>query len=265
MKTVIQTWSLHFKNLNSTKYYGRFGLGDIIRGTIALYQICKKYNYNYIVDIQLHPICNFLEIKKHKYSNLILENKDNINFVYPEKVEKFVINNNDEIIYFFSTAHLINNNITDDCKNFIKNILKPNFELKKSIDLNINKIPFTIDNFIHYRIGGINGDQIQTFKKKNYIQYLNHLVKYKRENDILITDNILFKQFIKQNNINIFMLDTKVAHLGYDTNTDSIKDTLLEFFIMTKAENIKYHPVNGPSGFIKIVNYIWDIPLIKLV
>ena len=33
----------------------------------------------------------------------------------------------------------------------------------------------------------------------------------------------------------------------------------------TKAKNIKYHPLYGPSGFIKIINYTWDIPLIKLV
>ena len=264
MKTIIQTWGLNFKNLNSTKYDGRFGLGDIIRGTIALYQICKKYNYNYVVDIQLHPISNFLEVEKNKYSNLILENKNNINFIFPNDIEKFVINNNDEIIYLFSNAYLINNNITDDCKNFIKNILKPNLELKKYIDLTIGKIPFTIDNILHYRIMGIYGDPIIYWNKKNYNHYLNHIINYKTQNDLLITDNILFKQFIKQNNINIFMFDTKIAHLGYDTNLDSIKDTLLEFFIMTKAEKIKYHPTNGPSGFIRIINNIWDIPLIKL-
>ena len=264
MKTIIQTWGLNFKNLKSTKHDGRFGLGDVIRGTIALYQLCKKYNYNYVVDIQLHPISNFLEVEKNKYSDLILENKDNINFIYPNDIENFITINDNDIIMLFSNAKLIHS-ITDDCKNFIKNIMKPNLELKKYIDLTISKLPFKLDNILHYRMAGIDGDQIQTFKRKNYIEYLNHVMKHKKENDILITDNMLFKQIIKQNKINILTLDTKVAHLGYDTDINGIKDTLLEFFIMTKAKNIKYHPLYGPSGFIKIINYTWDIPLIKLV
>jgi len=264
MKTIIQTWSLQFKNLKSTKHDGRFGLGDIIRGTIALYQICKKYNYNYVVDIQLHPISNFLEVEKNKYSDLILENKDNINFIYPNNIENFITNNDDNIIMLFSNVHLIHD-ITDDCKSFIKNILKPNLEFKKYIDLTINKLSFKLDSVLHYRIAGINGDQKQFFKRINYIEYLNHVMKHKKENDILITDNLGFKEHIRQKNIDVFMFDIKIAHLGYDTNLDGIKDTLLEFFIMTKSEKIKYHPTNGPSGFIKIINYIWDIPLIKLV
>ena len=81
MKTIIQVWTHKCTNHIQDNINGFWGLGDMIRGTIKLYQLCKKYNYNYIVDIRLHSISNFLNQMENPYSQLILDNADNIEFV----------------------------------------------------------------------------------------------------------------------------------------------------------------------------------------
>jgi len=44
-------------------------------------------NFKLIVDFQLHPIASFLKNNKTEYSDLVLENKNNIDYVCYGAVE----------------------------------------------------------------------------------------------------------------------------------------------------------------------------------
>ena len=261
-KTIIQVWTHDCKNYKSTEYYARWGLGDIVRGSIGLYQLCKKYRYEFICDIQLHPTSLCLEVTKHSYSDLVLKNKKNINFVPPNQIEQYITSTNNEgITLLMTNAHLIHE-ITDECKDYFRNLFKPNFHFQQHIAEKQQCIPHPTFNVMHYRVAGISGDH-ETFhkSKKNYQTLLEHIQKFKQNNDILITDSLELKTLAKEI---LFTFDTKIAHLGFHTDYESVRDTLLEFFIMTHANKIKYHPANGPSGFIKIINYIFNVPLEKM-
>ena len=48
MKTIIQVWTHKVCNLTTTDDYAFWGIGDMIRGTIKLYQLCKRLNYKFI-------------------------------------------------------------------------------------------------------------------------------------------------------------------------------------------------------------------------
>jgi hypothetical protein len=77
-----------------------------------------------------------------------------------------------------------------------------------------------------------------------------------------MSDSEQFKQYVKFTNNNIKLLNTKTAHLGYEQHSDNIRDTLLEFFIITKAQKIKTFSVYGHlSGFVNIVNQVYDVPI----
>jgi hypothetical protein len=132
MKTLIHVWTNEAYNIkmnkNDTGSY--WGLGDLLRGTIKLYQIAKKHSYNYIVDIQLHPISNFLKSENHEYSDLILENKDKIFFI--EDSESYITESKDNVVFLVSRDGYKNMEpITQDCKDFMKNFLTPNEEFEK--------------------------------------------------------------------------------------------------------------------------------------
>ena len=150
MKTVILAWTQNCCNLKRNGYENYWGLGDIIRGTIKLYQLSKKYNFELIVNTNLHPISLFLKKRLSIHDELILNNKNNINII--GNVENHINNSNDNIIYFFTTDWCDENNIDNECKNFIKNIFTPNDEMDKM--LNDNNLNFY--DIIHLRLGDLN-------------------------------------------------------------------------------------------------------------
>ena len=98
MKTVIHAWSHNFNinaihlnkynYLNESNFY--FGLGDLIRSTIKLFYLSKSMNFNLIVDIQHHPISEFLKVEQHEYTDYVKNNKDNINYVCYGALEDYI-------------------------------------------------------------------------------------------------------------------------------------------------------------------------------
>ena len=92
-----------------------------------------------------------------------------------------------------------------------------------------------------------------------------HVKQVKESNDVLITDTKTFKDIVFNNDIEIMMFDTKICHLGLSTDKDAIRDTLFEFFLITKSSKIKtYCRIHEMSGFVKWISKIYDIPIYKI-
>jgi hypothetical protein len=61
------------------------------------------------------------------------------------------------------------------------------------------------------------------------------------------------------------MFDIDIGHIGKDNDDKLIKNTLLEFFIMTNANKIKtYSNYTWISGFVLWASYIYNIPLTQI-
>ena len=265
MKTVIQVFTQKIvKDRNFKDISGYWGLGDLIRGTIQLYQLSKKLNFRLIVDYQLHPISEFLKGRNHEYSELIKLNKDNILFVDQYCSEQHIINNKNDVIYFL-TNDFYNDELNEDDKNFIKNILEPN-ELFNN-ELNMLKNNFNKFDIFHFRLGDIEKSKMINTDYNIFIKMLQN-IKNNGVNNLLITDSETFKKEIKLKTNNINTLDTKIIHLGYNTDSNKIKDTLLEFYIMRYASIIYTYSIfthnNGISGFVYYINKIYNIPIKRI-
>jgi hypothetical protein len=269
MKTVIHVWThnfninkehlLKYNYFNEKEFY--FGLGDLIRSTIKLYELSKKMNFKLVVDLQHHPLSSFLQIQKSEYSNFVFKNKDNINYVCYGALEDY-INETTEKVLLILTNDFFEGIVSDDCKSFIKNILKPTDEYQKYIDFMISKIHFKEYNVIHYRL---NDDELKnnnSSKETNYLNIMtNSLNNNKESNDVFITDTNSFKEHIFLNS-DVFMFDTKLCHLGLSKDYDSIRDTLFEFFLITYSKKIKtYCKIHKVSGFVKWISQVYDIPI----
>ena len=106
------------------------------------------------------------------------------------------------------------------------------------------------------------------------LEYFNH--KYSQEvkilkenvesNDFIITNNTEFKTGLAEYypQYTISKLDT--CHIGLpNLNHKAIRDTLVEFFIMTKSSKIKtYSHYDWISGYANRVADIYDIPINNL-
>jgi hypothetical protein len=270
MKTVIHAWTNEFNinqehidkynYLNETNFY--FGIGDLIRSTIKLYYLSKVLNFKLIVDIQLHPIAEFLKIEKHEYSEYVINNKYNVNYVCYGALEDYINNSESNIIMLLSNDFYNDNNdeIESNCKYLIKKIFTPTEKFREFILKKMNKIPFNFYNIFHYRIN--DNEFLNKSEELIYEYYLNHLIINKEKNDILITDTKKLKNYIYIND-DIFMFDTKICHLGLSKDSDAIRDTLFEFFLITFSSKIKtFCKIHEVSGFVKWISKIYDIPLI---
>jgi hypothetical protein len=269
MKTLIHVWTHEFNinerhlakynHLNEKEFY--FGLGDLIRSTIQLYELSKRMNIRLIVDIQLHPISSFLEIQKTEYSDYVLQNKHNVDYVCYGAVEDYINETNKDVLLIL-TNDFFSGIVSNDCKTFIKNILKPTTEYQQYIDFQLSKIPFTNYNIIHYRL---NDDEFKNKNSGKNLDYLhtitNSVNNNKEHNDILVTDSLSFKEYSFLNT-DIFTFDTKLCHLGLSKDYHAIRDTLFEFFLITRSNKIKtYCKIHTVSGFVKWISEVYDIPI----
>ena len=290
MKTVIQVYKNGYNNVVTDDTQNFHGIGDFFRSTLGLYNLSKIYNFKLIVDFSLHPIQNFLEYNEHEYSNIVKEKQNSISLISEtESIMKFINNSNEEVVVFFGwlSPKVYNTPITIDSQTFMKNLLKPNKIMSEYIELQLNKIPFTpfrIEdaqsngsnpvisapergilnekcckeyNILHYRLGD---NTLVRNEQKQYSLY--HILNKYESNDILICDSINFKEQVKNTNLDVFMFNDKICHLGLSTNIDSIQHTLFEFLLISKASKIKsYSSYGWISGFAHIISFIYNIPI----
>jgi hypothetical protein len=254
MKTIIQVWTHKVCNLTTTDDYAFWGIGDMIRGTIKLYQLCKRLNYKFIVDLQHHPIAELIELKNHEFFDFIKDKKEEIPFVFD--TDEYIRNSKEEVLFFVSN-NKIESDITSDCKNFIKDLLTPNKKFLEYYNEKISSLKLSDYTILHYRLG--DNELVRDNFTIDYNFYMNHLNKNKEENSILMSDSKKFKDKCKDS---IIMIDTEIGHLGYHKDINKIRDTLVEFFIISKSRKIKTLSVNGwVSGFVDWIHKIYDIPL----
>jgi hypothetical protein len=271
MKTVIHVWTNNCCNIkynpNDTSSY--WGIGDLLRGTIKLFQLQRYLKFQLIVDISLHPISAFIENSTHNYTNLIETNKNNISYYYIDTLQSYLEEtlNNDQIILLTTNDKTIEIlPITNSCKLFIKNMLKPKPEFQMYLDNIIDNLPNKEYNIFHIRLG-------DNFLIKNnnctinFEEFINKLISNNAINptkDIIITDNSQLKKYIKTRN-DLYTPDTNIKHIGVDTNLETIRDTLIELFIMQNSEQIKTFSIYyWISGFVFWISKIYDIPLISM-
>ena len=143
----------------------------------------------------------------------------------------------------------------------MKKILTPNSDLKDFISKTLQNIPDNY-NIIHYRLG--DEELVRNKSNNNINKYIEHFKNNIEKNDVLLSDSSFFKNVIKNLECNTIMLDVIPKHIGYNID-ESLKDTLLEFFLISKAVKIKTYTVyQWTSGFVKWISKIYDIPLTKI-
>jgi hypothetical protein len=231
MKTVINVYTKYIKPENYD--IGMIltpGLGDFIRGTITLLKLSKEMGFNVLVDLRYNPVSKFL--KTQDIDKLYLEKVDeNLNdlkfFIYLNKLKNYIIESfkNNDIITLHTNAiiksnttenfyniNTKNDSLTEDEKNYIKNIFTPNDELKNYIDEKMINIPKNYE-IIHFRIGDEYSFQSNNIPENNLVKFEELFKNNYNENTILLSDNKFFKNYIKSK-YNVHIIDNDIEHIG---------------------------------------------------
>lgn len=239
-----------------------FGIGDYIRGIIHLYQnessekifinyqtnIISKYLYNnYGND---HPIIN----------KPIITNENNYT--------KYIINDITCLYHNAAIQYPIKKEILSKIKQMF--VMKPNFKKffnKKLKEINIHNKKFII---LHLRYNDEvfkNDHVIYDYELETYIEenIMNeNTLSHNVPTILVISNSNMTKEYLcKKYNFKQYKL--KPAHTGAigKYSPDDIKDTLLEFFTITKASKIYQYCEDRKqvSGFSKRISEIYNIPI----
>jgi hypothetical protein len=251
------------------------GLADFLRGTIALYNFSKLYDYKLLIDSN-HPLFKFLKPNdKFILSDPSLE----VIELLPPLSYDDIYNKCNQIFNNGKTFSIITNSfynlenrilsnfgpISNDCRDYLKSILSPSDEIENKIKDIFNSIyNINIENgfkVIHLRFGD-NYLHNNIFDENLYQSYFNKISILVNQNPnikfILLSDSSKMANKLKEDIPLINYWDNSKVHLGdLKNNTEtSVFDTLVDFFIMSKCNEIL---VVNNSGFSNVVSLIYNI------
>jgi len=258
MKVIVQVWTQSCVNAPQTETDNFWGIGDFIRGTIQLYLLSKELGFEFYVDTTLHPMSKFLLTTNNPYRQIVHANKDNINLL-PAHVDlkNIIAGFQDGLYMFFTNAHC-DRPITQECKEFIKSILKP----IPSLENELNTIPLKSYEIMHLRLG--DQELIKDISRNISPDIIKLIQDNKSSNTLLISDSASIKKCPEAID-GLYVTNSIPKHTGRCKDSDSIKDTLVDFLLVSRSTNIKtYSCYSWVSGFIYWAHIIYNIPIIEL-
>ena len=263
------------------KQHADAGFGDLLRGTIYLHKLSQKMKFNLIVDIQFHPVSQFLVPQPHEHSAYVIQNQSQIinainvndNFIINQLRDHNLSNNPNPNPVLITTNYSDNHHESPsvECKHFMRSLLIPTNEFKAWFNDTCNafKIP-KYYSILHFRLG----DDELIHHNENPEQYNNlfNMVNSNMKtipNLYMMTDSAKFKQYLRRAlhpTLTYRIISTTPVHLSHpDADIETVKDTLFDFMLLTNARFIKTHSVYGwISGFVQWVSHIFNVPLINL-
>jgi len=167
------------KVVNSFYDGSESGFGDFLRGSIYLYNICKKHNIDFDIDISCHPINKFVssshksDCKKDEILCLTKKTKDHFGDVnFFKNLNKTLFNflvgvKKGDVKYIFSCfseiGSILPKNIiefinkkeefSDDCCSFFKKNLLFSPSVVESVNNSLQSEKIEDYNLIHFRVG----------------------------------------------------------------------------------------------------------------
>ena len=246
------------------------GLGDIIRGFIHCFLLCKHFNLKFYLNFDGHILKNFVKI--NSFIDFKGEKPNAIPFIEGNDIEKFIYNSNNENVFLMTSGDFnLNFQYSGILKSAFIEIFLSNKLIKKKIQENFS----SCKNVFHARFGDdkiTSKDFLDNFYLKDgkhaysptsWARLSTTASKYEcvsnffsnsiNNFDYVCSDHFGFKQHLKSL-ININFNDSEPCHVGLEfENEDSITNTLLDFYILFFSEKIvsvgSYPYGKRPSGF----------------
>ena len=284
LKKVINVYQTQFLDFKAS------GLGDYLRGSMMMLQLLRtleKYtgvHVDFDMDMRNHPMSKFLVCdealeRPANYPTLgnfhvdsLLVNQDEADIAYQHIVREVVryFNKIQQPTFFaYCCKDLVFTEILDSEKSFIRSRLQPSPELETYSASCLTQLNVTgAYSVLHVRLD----DAIcfphavgssQATLNDQLMTDLVASVRSKVDADktyILISNNQAVKDALT--GANIRSLPTAICHIGQNqTPTDEqLRDTLLDFFLMSRASEIAGFSTYKRTGFSLECATLYNIP-----
>ena len=236
-----------------------WGFGDYLRGCFCMLQVSRRMNIPFDLDWSSHPIYPWLK-PCTSYPRLhvdVLPHKpvtDNVVYLIDKVAQakgEYVCVCNKPPLY----------PITPEERLFIRDKLLPTDELLSYIqqtkeDLDIRG-PYGI---LHLRCGD---HCLVDNKQPNYDGFLQEIQKLTLDSIpyIVLGDSTQMKIRLKELYPDLRVMVDQPQHTSHCTNSDQLKDTMRDFFLLTQAQQVYSFSVYGHgSGFSAWACQLYNIP-----
>jgi hypothetical protein len=241
------------------------GFGDHLRGLVSILQIKKKMGFDLIVNMKGHSFETFF----------LYETPE---FIQPKYLYSYVLNH--ESNCHLQLCHFINesfkkcdvisiktnqypkeNEIDDDIKDYIKNLLSIRPEVLSYLENKFLDIPKNY-NLFHFRTGDENFNHDVLHES-----CVSLFASKKKENSVVISDSLSLKTKIKSlyEKEDVYTFLDKPFHTNANANHDTMLDTFADFYLVKNASSVNcYSCYNWISNFIHWTAIVYDVPLFNL-
>lgn len=252
------------------------GFGDFIRGSIATKQVCDEYGIPFSMDFRLHPI------------SIYLENKCPLGLPDPKNIHDIQDIPNFTIRALRSNLKLNVNLKSLQHKNFhIYTNVWPTFKLSRNIIESIKHhliptdeceaaIANAISSMAAYKVIHIRAGDLLSFNKKigdtveysleqiiDSISQIKTIIETSDVPCIILSDSAECKKIISEM-YGVYSTPAKPSHLALTNNHKAVLDTLVDYFILSRAKEIHQFSVHRwGSGFSDSVNWLYKVPIKK--
>lgn len=249
------------------------GLGDFLRGSLALHQICYATRTDFAITFKEHPISNFISSQPRNIPDLHIHNLNN-QCVYFTQLRNAIyeLRGNRKLSEIDIGVHcntFPRFPISNATKKFISDSFTPNEDLLHAV----NKAkPICEYEVIHIRAGDmiaydtainytVNYDYEEIIQK--IVNRVNEIKAKSSRHFIIMCDSDKVKKIVSKK-CDLSATSAKSVHLNIARNSDlsRVRDTLVDFFLLKDAKAVHQFSVHGwGSTFSNCANWIYDTPL----
>jgi hypothetical protein len=268
LKRLVNLYQLNYKNGVAQ------GFGDYIRGCFLLLQVAMMNNLKFDMNFINHPISEFLEIPPDQkeeiidYKNVYRYMQNNVDKMHENFYRDFCSHLNfiySSNYYLFCNSYPISK-ITNFQRRVILSKIRPNEELEGAITDAETKLNLPESyRVLHIRTGDMFILRNKKLDALTALRIYDQVKKFILPNRyyLVLSDNNELKLYLSAKFSNINILVNDITHLGESKNpsASSVKNTLVDFFLMRKAKSIISFTAN-PHGtsFSEWCAKLYNIP-----
>jgi hypothetical protein len=271
------------------------GFADFLRGTITLYLLSKKYNYNFYIDYNSHPVFKNFKFDDTVYiKNTDCENKtiellppidykniyNNLKKLFMENKNMYLLTNS-----FHSGFGISSNYTCDEVKDahkFIQKMLIPSPNFQNVIDAKMKNMKIVENDYyvVHLRFNDCclfdTSFDISEKSKNEIINLIDDIDKKKEKKIVILSNWKAITNFLQQKNSNVIITNGSPIHTGNLNNlitinniinksaeneevTNQLSDTMFDLYIISRCSEIYCASQYGRSGFSYEVSTIYNI------
>lgn len=228
-----------------------WGLGDMVRGIIRCFQLAKKYDYKFVIDVRHHPVSKVLHINKHGYENITDYYIGSLNFTLPEKLESTVKANTRQVLLVLTNGLLDGPGPDQECKTVLKQALS--FQQVKNQ---------TYDIVVHVRLG--DGEMTGKGTDRSKLSIVLEKLKKVPQPALLLSDSDEIKKHAKSMGFSV--RNYLSHHFGLAEDIDSHYGIMNDFTSLASAKVVYLYSSYGwRSGFVTWGSALGQAQMIPLL